>query len=148
MTQNTVAYAATSNEKARGIVGYLVEAASDEPLSVDGTVFVSVPLPEGFPEDCVVSELELVGEPAVQFYRTEIKTIAYAATSNKHNTGKVVYLVEVASDGGGLFADGLVAFVPGEGVVPEEGELLGEGVVPEGGESLGEAEIQFRNIQE
>ncbi|GKC11068.1 hypothetical protein Tco_1007850 [Tanacetum coccineum] len=72
MTQNTVAYAATSNEKARGIVAYLVEAASDEPLSVDGTVFVSVPLPEGFPEEGVVSEGELVGEPAVQFYRTEI----------------------------------------------------------------------------
>lgn len=70
------------------------------------------------------------------------KTIAYAATSNKHNTGKVVYLVEVASDGGPS-AGGLVAFVPGEGVVPGGG-----GVVPEEGESLGEAAIQFENIQQ
>ncbi|GKC25268.1 hypothetical protein Tco_1027418 [Tanacetum coccineum] len=73
-SQNTVAYAKTSNERARGIAAYLVEAASDEPLSVEGTVFVSVPLPEeGLPEEVgVVSEGELVGEPAVQFYRIEI----------------------------------------------------------------------------
>ncbi|GKC11067.1 hypothetical protein Tco_1007849, partial [Tanacetum coccineum] len=124
MTQNTVAYAATSNEKARGIVGYLVEAASDEPLSVDGTVFVSVPLPEGFPEDCVVSELELVGEPAVQFYRIEIisdlvrslVSVLFAANS------MLVNLVEVASDGG------TVVFVPEEGGV-SAGELLGGAAV-------------------
>ncbi|GJR88992.1 hypothetical protein Tco_0643424 [Tanacetum coccineum] len=66
---------------------------------------------------------------------------------NHKNIRKVVYLVEVASDGGGLFADGLVAFEPGEGVVPEGGELRGEGVVPEAGKSLGEAAIQFENIQ-
>ena len=71
-----MAYAATSSEKASGIVTNLVEAASDEPLSVDGTVFVSVPLPEGLPEEGVVpegvvSEGELVGEPAVQFYNVE-----------------------------------------------------------------------------
>nr|GEW47550.1 non-specific lipid-transfer protein-like protein At2g13820 [Tanacetum cinerariifolium] len=53
LAKNTVAYAKNSNEKAKGIVAYLVEAASDEPLSVDGTVFVSVPLPEGFPEEGV-----------------------------------------------------------------------------------------------
>lgn len=55
----------------------LVEDASDEPLSVDGTVFVSLPLPEGFPEgvvseegvvpeEGVVSEGELLGDAAVQ----------------------------------------------------------------------------------
>ena len=54
----------------------LVEVASDEPLSVDGTVFGSLPLPEGLPEEGVVpegvvSEGELVGEPAVQFSNIE-----------------------------------------------------------------------------
>lgn len=53
----------------------LVEVASDEPLSVDGTVFGLLPLPKGLPKEGVVSEGELVGEPAVQFgniYRTTL----------------------------------------------------------------------------
>ena len=53
-------------KKARGIIVNLVEVASDEPLSVDGTMFVSVPQPEGFPEKVGI-EGELVGEPAASF---------------------------------------------------------------------------------
>lgn len=48
------------------MVANLVEVASDEPLSVDGTVFVSVSVPEGFPEDeGGVPEGEFVGEDAL-----------------------------------------------------------------------------------
>ena len=50
------------------MVANLVEDASDEPLSVDGTLFVSLPLSEGVvPEEGVVSEGELPGEAAVKF---------------------------------------------------------------------------------
>ncbi|GKF05244.1 hypothetical protein Tco_0035912 [Tanacetum coccineum] len=72
----SVAYAATSSEKATGVFANLDKVASDERLSVDGTVFGSLPLPEGLPEEGVVpegvvSEGELVGEPAVEFYNIE-----------------------------------------------------------------------------
>jgi len=62
---------ATSSENAIGRVTNLVEVASDEPLSVDGTVFVSVP-PEGFSEDeGGVPDGEFVGEDAVEFQNIE-----------------------------------------------------------------------------
>nr|GEX46747.1 reverse transcriptase domain-containing protein [Tanacetum cinerariifolium] len=92
-TMNTAAYAATSSVKASGIVANLVEVASDEPLSVDGTVFGSLPLPEGLPEvgagpEGVVSEGALVGEPAVQFekHKTMVSPSPTTPTSAVRNT--------------------------------------------------------------
>lgn len=64
-----MAYVATNMENIIGMAVNLIEVASEEPLSVDGTVFVSLPLADGDPgeEVGVVPEGESVGEAATQF---------------------------------------------------------------------------------
>lgn len=62
-TQNIIEYATTTEENRIGTNANRIEIKSDEPLPVDGTVFVPLPEPEGL----FGVDGELPGDAAVHF---------------------------------------------------------------------------------